>query len=339
MMNLEMPDDVSLKQLQKLDIDNKQAHTLIHESVRMGTRSFIFSGGEPFLHTECLELIQRVKYTGSTCLVKTNGTLLDPSVIDELIKTGLDELMITTMAGTSEMYVRTHKGSQDDVFLKLRDTLLYIAERKEALGIKNPKISLVFILIKQNSAGIMSFAEFAARTGADRVLFRPIDDVEDSGLAKMVPTKEQSIAMRQQLSEAQKYLASQGIAHNIDFTLKVFGRQLDTKELFNLIPCYYGWLSLRIEADGMVYPCCRCYEPLGNIYEQQLKAIWTGDAYKQFRKAARKINRRKSQAMGCDCNSCTHFTANLRVYKYLHPLKGRSKRIEQLCPSGLKEGG
>jgi MoaA/NifB/PqqE/SkfB family radical SAM enzyme len=329
-MNLELSDEY-IKSLQTLDADSKRSHAIIDELIAMGTQSFIFSGnGEPFLHNEIFELISRAKSAGCECIANTNGTLLNPVIIDELVTKGFDELKITTMAGTPEMYVQTHSGVKPEIFLKLRDNLIYLADRKSALGVKKPLVSLVFIVISENCDGIAEFIDFAISVRADQVLFRPIDDVEDPGLRKLVPTPAQAGFVREQLMKAKSYLASRNIGHNIDFFLKAFREQLDTKVLYDIIPCYYGWLWVRIDEDGLVYPCCRCYKPLGNIYEKKFHEIWNGSAYQQFRQESLHINRRKSPVNGCDCYSCAHFTANFRIYQKLHPIKGCSKKFEEI---------
>ncbi len=200
------------------------------------------------------------------------------------------------------------------------------------LGVRYPKVTLVCIVIAQNCDDLFNFAKFAGLIQADSVLYRPVDDIEDEGLSRLVPTKDQAAFVREQLIEIEVYLKSKRIAHNIDKFLRVFREQLDTAELYSIIPCYYGWLSVMIQADGKVYPCCRCYKPLGNVYEKEFHEIWYGNAYRSFRKEAMDINRRKSSVESCDCNSCVNHTANLRVYKMLHPLKGRSTTIKRLCP-------
>lgn len=338
-MKAELPNDEYLKSLQRLDADSDRTDALIDELLRMGTRHFQFSGfGEPFLHKKALEFMGRVKHAGSTSLVNTNGTLLDHETIDELIKMEFDELRITTMAGTREMYVRTHHGATNRTFDNLMNNLLYLAERKTALGMRHPKVSLVYIVVADNYDGLFDFAKLAGLVRAYFVLFRPVDDIEDEGLSKLVPTKDEADSVRVQLAEVKAYLESKKIVHNIDRFLKVFREQLDTTDLYNIIPCYYGWLSTMIEADGKVYPCCRCYNPLGDVYEKEFHEIWYGNAYRSFRKQALNINRRKVSVKNCDCKSCVNHSANLRVYQLLHPIKGRSKRLENLFPAFSEEG-
>jgi len=338
LMNIESPDYEYLKLSQTLDADTDQTRALIDELIRMGTSRFLFSGnGEPFLHKSALGFMARVKHAGCNCVVNTNGTLLDRATIDELIKMGFDELRITVMAGTREMYLKTHPGSKETTFDDLTENLLYLADRKYALGVKRPKVSLVFVVVAQNYDGLVDFANLATLVRAARVLFLPVDDVGDLGLRKLVPTTDEAAGVREQLNELRAHFKSKGIDHNINNFLKVFREQLDTASLYRVIPCYNGWTFVRVEVDGGVYPCCRCYDPLGNVYQKEFKEIWHGPAYRQFRKDAVHINRRGTPVTVCDCNSCPHHTANLRVYRSLHPLRGRSTQLEGICPAASEE--
>lgn len=147
-MNIESPDYEYLKLSQTLDADSDQTRVLIDELIRMGTSRFLFSGnGEPLLHKSAIEFMGRVKHVGCNCVVNTNGMLLDRAAIDELMKMGFDELRITVMAGTREMYSKMHPGSKETAFDDLRESLLYLADRKYALGVKRPKVSLIFVVV------------------------------------------------------------------------------------------------------------------------------------------------------------------------------------------------
>jgi MoaA/NifB/PqqE/SkfB family radical SAM enzyme len=228
------------------------------------------------------------------------------------------------MAGTRETYLRTHPGVGDETFDSLKTGLLYLSERKTALGVRHPQVTLACMVVTQNCSDLLGFAEFAALVQADLVQYRPVFAACDQGLSNVVPTEEQADSVRQQLLHVKGYLKSNRIAHNIDYFLKVFRGDLDTTDLYRMIPCYYGWISTRIEDDGFVYPCCRCYESLGNSYEKGLHEIWYGEAYRSFRREALALNRRKTPVSGCVCDSCPHYTANLRVYRALHPVGWRS---------------
>jgi radical SAM protein with 4Fe4S-binding SPASM domain len=313
-----LPTRDKVQNIMKKEADPLHMRSVVEELLKLGTRRWQIGGkGEPFLYKGVMELIDILKRSGSHCLANTNGTLINTDMADHLIKLKFDELRITTMAGTPEVYVRTHPGSTEKTFYKLKETLLDMADKKRAMQVKRPVITLPFIVIAQNCDHLFEFAEFAAHVKADRVLFRPVDDIGDPGLAKTVPTMEQAVFVRQQLNEVKSFLETRGITHNIDYFLKISCEKLNTEELHKHIPCYYGWLSSFIDPDGEVYLCCRCYEPLGNAFEKGFKEIWNGKLYQQFRKEALQINRSKKPVRGCDCYSCVHHTANLKVYKAL----------------------
>jgi MoaA/NifB/PqqE/SkfB family radical SAM enzyme len=160
------------------------------------------------------------------------------------------------------------------------------------------------------------------------VEFRPFDDLGDPGFASLVPTARQTTHVRNQLVHVQDYLDSLSVRHNIGFFLKVFKRTLDTTLLYRSIPCYYGWCVARIDLDGMVYPCCRCYQPLGNAYEDGLRQVWHGEAYRRFRREALAISNREAPVSGCECTRCVHHTANLRIHRALHPIRWREAQLE-----------
>ena len=332
----ELPDVNDLRKLQTLDADSGMTKNIIDTLVKMGTRKFFFSGsGEPLLHKDIMDFIGRAKYSGSTCIVYTNGTLLDHSKIDKLIDLKCNELKITTLAGSRDVYLKTHPGIQYDAFDKLRDNLMYLAKQKAEAGAQYPEVSLHYVVIPHNCDDIENFVEFASQVQASRVLFRPVDTAGDPGLKEgIMLTSDQARSVRKQLVDMQASLDSRNIKNNLPHFLKTFRGNMDTTELYRVIPCYYGWLGVRFDVAGNVYTCCRCYEPMGNIYEQDFRSIWYGSSYRAFRYESLRINRGGKRVDGCECNSCPHFTANLLVFNSLHPIKSRSLTLKRLSYAG-----
>jgi MoaA/NifB/PqqE/SkfB family radical SAM enzyme len=318
-----LPDN-ALGELRNNDIETSRTRILLDELRLLGVKRIFFTGsGEPFLHKNVLEFMDRAMQNNGNATVNTNGTRLDRETINELIRIRFTELKITTMAGTDRIYQATHPEVAENTFDRITDGLLYLAERKASLGTSYPKVCLVFVVTTQNHAGLIDFAKYAAHVKADRIEIRPVDEINDPGLAKVVPTEIEAELVRKQLPEVNFLLVSKGISHNIDYFQKVFERELDTAELYKKIPCYYGWLNTRIELTGKVYGCCRCFRALGDIHENSFSDIWYGDSYKQFRHDAKKINNSKKPVVGCDCFSCPHHTANIRVYNAFHPIKDK----------------
>jgi len=61
----------------------------------LGTTIITLSGGEPLLHPQCDQMIQRIRKVGAMATVITNGYLLTPKRIQELNAAGLDYLQIS----------------------------------------------------------------------------------------------------------------------------------------------------------------------------------------------------------------------------------------------------
>ena len=332
------PDQETVLKRRTLDADPERTRALIDDLIGMGTWSFHFAGsGEPLMHPDALEFMARVKQAGRACGMNTNGTLLNRAAIDALVEMGFDELRISLLAGTDEVYVRTHPGSRPGTFGRLKEGLLALAERKAAAGSARPIVNLVCVMVQQNCDGLLDFVRLAHEVKADGVIVHPVDDIYDPGMAGLVPTEAQSAAVREQIPELARFLEERGIRHNLDRFSMIFSPRLDTRALYGIIPCYMGWLSLQVHADGDVHACCRCYHRLGNAYETPIRDIWYGGAYDEFRRAAAQINRRRTPVEGCSCYSCAVNGANLSVYRKLHPLSRRLRHLEH-TPAWVKEG-
>lgn len=332
----ELPDAHDLRKLQTLDADSEVTNNIIDTLVKMGTQKFFFSGsGEPLLHKDILDFIGRAKHAGSACIVYTNGTLLDHGKIDNLIALQCNEIKITTLAGSRDVYLKTHPGIQHDAFDNLRDNLMYLAEQKTGAGARFPELSLHYVVIPHNCDDIENFVEFASQVRARRVLFRPVDTAGDAGLeAGIMLTGDQARSVKKRLEEMKTCLDSRKIENNLPHFLKAFRGKVDTTELYRAIPCYYGWLGTRINVTGDVFACCRCYEPMGNIHEEDFRSVWDGSDYRAFRHEVLRINRGGKRIDGCECNNCPHFTANLLVFNKLHPIKSRSLTLKRLSYTG-----
>jgi MoaA/NifB/PqqE/SkfB family radical SAM enzyme len=309
---------------QPKDADISFIHPLIDEFSGMGTRRFSFSGhGEPFLHKDLFAMLDRVKSAGGSCTINTNGTRLNKSTIDDLIKIKADDLRISTLAGTRAVYSDTHPGISDRTFDDITTALHYLAERKQALGIDYPRVRLICVVFKTNQDHLVDFAKFAADVQADSIIYTPMNAYGFNGLSVLVPAREDYGNIDKQLDEVKTFLRPRGIDTNADGFRLLYKKEINAIDPYTVIPCYYGWLGVRFDTAGDVYLCCRAAKPFGNAAEEGFTKIWNSAVYAQFRKQALQINQRKTPVDGCLCASCPHRTANMQVYEVLHPLKRR----------------
>ena len=326
------PSPREVRERRTQEADPQAIRAVIDDLIAMGTRSFHFAGsGEPMLHPHAMEFFARLKGAGCACCINTNGTQLDRQKAEALVRMGFNELRVTTMAGSEETYARTHPGSPPGTFERIREGLLALAECKASAGVRRPVLNLVCIVVQQNYDGLGDFVRFASEVKADCAVVNPVDDIDDPSMAPLVPTPRQAQAVREQIPELARYLERHGIRHNLERFAMVFNSRLDTRALYQVIPCYMGWLSVRVTAEGNVYPCCRCYKALGNVRQTSMRDIWHGAAYNAFRREAGQLNRRGSPVGGCSCYDCANNTPNLRTYRLLHPGSRRLRALQREC--------
>ena len=92
-------------------LDGATVRRTIAEAERLGVREFYFTGGEPFLHPEILDLLDAALTVAPTTIL-TNGTLVDEAMADGLV----------TIAGRS-LYSLEVRVSLDGVTAEENDRL------------------------------------------------------------------------------------------------------------------------------------------------------------------------------------------------------------------------
>lgn len=78
---------------------------MLREAVTLGVGIVRFTGGEPLLHREIVELVSTVARTGMSCSVITNGYLL-PRFSRDLAASGLAQVIVSIDGATAETHNR-----------------------------------------------------------------------------------------------------------------------------------------------------------------------------------------------------------------------------------------
>ena len=229
---------------------------IILEFKRLGGKSIIISGGEPFLKHYLPELLSFIKENNLKTLVISNGTLIDRNIIDK-IKDNIDIYRISLDGTNSEIndYIRG-KGS----FEKVINTLKILTK----IG---AEIELAITIYKENYKDFLynfsSFVAFLTKNEINITRFQ-IGRGEKQGRA----------------SDSIDILRFEDIYRKI--YQNIYGNYW---ELENYSPsikksCGIGD-SLVVTPDGIVNPCIRNYDTSKNIKNYTLKSIVK--LYKQIR--------------------------------------------------------
>lgn len=205
--------------------------------------------GEPLLDREIYEKIAFVRERGIRVSFNTNASLLDGTSVRRLVEAGLDEIFISVDAWSKESFARIRPPLDYD---RVRANIEELLGVKAALGSRNPKVSITYVIQDGNEAEVGSFvSHWSGR--CDQLIVAYAQDW--AGQVKVPSSNSPHIQN---------------------------GRCLD----FN--PCDYLWTSLSVQHDGSVALCCEDFEgriALGNVRRQSLEEIWRGSLLQKYRQA------------------------------------------------------
>ena len=230
--------------------------------------------------------------------------------------------IIRGVAGNFEKFEHTCKA-----LLDLRDRL------------PNLSVGIHTVISVFNVADIDEIMDYADRSGADQFITEiaePRVELDTVGLP-ITPSREDYRRAIDRLIahvERRSYRRISRIteAFRVHY-YKLVKRILDEED--QVIPCYAGWASAHIYADGTIWPCCVRADALGNLREHgyDFRRIWFGDKIKEVR--------RSIAARECHCPLANASYTNLLHHvptlvkigtKLLQPAKRASEKLMTETP-------
>jgi radical SAM protein with 4Fe4S-binding SPASM domain len=267
--------------------------TRIVEQLPNLSRAVLHGVGEPMLVPELPRMVQYLKDRGVYVLFNTNGTVLNERNGRALIKAGLDELRVSLDASTRESY-KAIRGK--DYFNRILRNVRRFRDLQEREGHAKPMVSAWLTGLKETTAELPDFVALAAEIGVREVYLQRLVyfDKDAIGLAR----PEQSLFEQMNASDARHLAAAEEKARELGITFSASGaasepgaslRRASDKNPWSL--CGRPWTVMYITANGRALPCCIApfsqhgYEnyTLGDATKDDLREIWNGPAYQNFR--------------------------------------------------------
>ena len=145
-----------------LHISRPVIFALLDDAVRLGIKSFHYTGGgEPFMHEDIYEILERTIANDLEFGMVTNGSLIDFKKSNLLKK--MSWIRISLDATNSSMY---HKLRGVDEFDKVVKVV-----KEFSLMFPDTILGLSFVINPLNYFQIVEFAEFGKDLGVDNVRF------------------------------------------------------------------------------------------------------------------------------------------------------------------------
>lgn len=259
---------------------------LVDESVEIGTKYWMIGGGgEPMVRRDAvMDLCRRIKHHKMAGSLQTNGTLLTPESIEELVSLGWEEVSISIDGWTADMSDRLRFGG---AFEKSKEAVRQFAAAKKRLGCPYPDVRVACVLSRFNSDSLCEMVEKVREMGANALVFIQMIVYAD-GMAELTPTPEQLSRLRPQFEAARTLGNRLGIVTSLAALPP--GEQpaarvrWQGKSPYSRALCIEPWLNLVVLSSGRCAPCCVFGNGMtDSLYEKSLKEIWLGQAMQRIR--------------------------------------------------------
>ncbi|MGB9748644.1 MAG: radical SAM protein [Candidatus Woesearchaeota archaeon] len=324
--------DKRLKREIKKELDFEIVKKLINDLEELGTKRINLSGGgEPTVHPKFMEIVELIKSKKFHLNINTNFVLLNEEKIDKLINLGVNHFTVSVWAGSPNVYVKTHPGTEERTFYHLKSMLSYLST-KSRIG-----LNVYNVISRENYKDIWNMIDFAREVKASSIEFTIVDVIPKVTEFLRLRTKDRVWLLNE--CKKIKRMKDDLEKHGLEiWNLDIFMQRLkpgfnvveNNKKLVDKIPCNIGWTYARIMANGNVIPCCKAYLfPTGNLYKNNFKEIWFSKKHQEFRIKAQKLKKNNPYFKLINCErSCDNIINNIETIERLRIMKNEIKKIK-----------
>jgi PqqA peptide cyclase len=245
------------------ELDTQEWQRILDEAAALGVIQVHFSGGEPLLRKDILQIIRKARDLNLYSNLSTGGTLLTEKLVNELRSAGLDSLQISIQDADSlnSEYISGGLGS-------------FEKKKKAALLAKDAGFPLTInvVLHKQNLDNIEAIIRLAEDLGAERL---ELANTQFNGWA--LKNRNLLLPTRTQVEHAVSVVEFARL--RLKGKMEILYVVPDYFEQYPK-PCLYGWgrVFMTITSDGIVLPCQAAREISGlkfeNARDKSLEKIW-----------------------------------------------------------------
>jgi MoaA/NifB/PqqE/SkfB family radical SAM enzyme len=281
-----------------------QIKDIICQIKDMGIKHLIFSGGEPLLRDDLIEIIEFATAKGiSSVDIISNGTLFEDNIIQDLIQAGLNHITVS-LDGIGEVNDQIRgKG----VFEKAVANIDRINYYKEKYRSKSPTVGINFTIMDNNIDEIIPVIKFARDKGCNILVLQPLlfnnTKMFEKKRNSLWPKEKNISKLREVLEEVKKlkYNLNDFFVYTDTSILDALPRYFKGKRMPPHFKCYEAIKRIVITCDGKVWSCVGIY---GDLKQEKLEEIW-------FSKEAYKIRQKVKECRQHCLQDCIYFPSNI----------------------------
>lgn len=271
------------------------------DNILDGVKELVFSGGEPLLKKDILELIRFATDKGFKTLMPSNGYLIDEEVAKKIADSGLKEIFISldSLRPKTHDFLRGVEGAHEKVMKAFSNLRRFCPELRVGIisvisGVNYKEIIELVKWIKH--AEFLSGVYFQA---VAKPFFAPLNDewYKDSAYQFLWPDNLTEVhSVLDNLIELKK----EGYPiHNFPLQLEIFKTYFkDPSKRARKAPCYSGDYVINVNPQGDISLCC-FMKPIGNIKEDNVEALWNSEAARRIRDAMHRCQLNCNNMVNC----------------------------------------
>lgn len=260
----------------KQNIDKLLYEKIIDELSSHITNVIFYFQGEPFLNKDLPALINYASEKKVYTITSTNGHFIDSNIANDIVRSGLDKLIISIDGTTQGVYEEYRVGGLLNTVVQGTE---HLVEAKSRMKSSKPYLVMQFLVTAKNEHQIIEAKKLPKLLGFDKVNFKTAQIYDFKNGNELIPQNSKYSRYKQQK----------------DGTYKIKSRLRNR--------CWRMWTQPVITSNGDVVPCCFDKDAkykMGNLNKDSFKQIWGSDSYKNFRKKV--FADRKSIDI---CKNCT----------------------------------
>ena len=279
--------DVPLLASRKKELSTDQWKKILTELQNwLGTTMLRWSGGEPFLREDMLELIEHGNQLGLLSGVITNGQLIDQQLATQIVQAGTFNISLSIDGmQKGHDFVRG-----DGSFKKVSNAAIFLNKARKDQN-SDMRILVKVTIMETNLNEILDLIDWAQKEGVNAISISPL--LETLGTTEPSPHWFEKSPLwvkdLKKLNYVVDCLAKRTGPNGLVLNPKAYVEAI--KDYFRdpTVPtppdfhCPVGHEHFRIERNGDVF-LCPFLPPIGNLTENTPRQIWTSTEAKKTRK-------------------------------------------------------
>lgn len=247
----------------KTSLRTSEISRIITELASAGCLFISFTGGEFFMRTDSMKILECAAQNHFVIDILSNGILITKSIVEKLTQLPVRRVQVSLYGSNAKTHdsITILQGSFERTLASIRLML--------ELGLK---VEIAFPMMKGNFRERYEVASIAKELGC-AFSPSPIITARNDG-------SQDTFAMRIGDEEIKDFLSDPKLAESYAGRKPFEEHQfyLDIEDIHQAPPCYSGFNSAAISPQGIVYPCNQFLYPLGDLKTDKFEDIWENSA-------------------------------------------------------------